>query len=76
MAILWDAMSAQANLANAERLTPREMRAWAGLLRAHASLTRELDAELDAAHDLPLTSFEVLMNVADAEAEQIGRAHV
>ena len=47
------------------------MRAWAGLLRSHASLTRELDADLEAAHGLPLTSFEVLMNVADAEGERL-----
>ena len=42
-----------------------------GLLRAHAALTRELDAELEAAHGLPLTSFEVLMHLADADGERM-----
>jgi DNA-binding MarR family transcriptional regulator len=54
-----------------ERLSQRELAAWAGLLRAHASLKRELDADLEAAHGLPLTSFEVLMYVADAENQRM-----
>jgi DNA-binding MarR family transcriptional regulator len=37
------------------------------MLRAHASLTRELDAELTREHDLPLSSYEVLLFLADAE---------
>lgn len=38
-----------------------EFRAWVGLLRSHAHLVRTLDCELRAAHDLPLTSYEVLL---------------
>ena len=34
------------------------------MLRAHSSLTRELDAELRAEHRLPLTSYEVLLRLA------------
>lgn len=49
-----------------ERLTPLERGAWRGLLRAHAALTRELDAELERVHGLPLTSYEVLLHLADA----------
>jgi DNA-binding MarR family transcriptional regulator len=49
------------------RLDTRELRAWRGLLRVHAALSKALDAQLDAAHGLPLTSYEVLMYVADAE---------
>ncbi len=64
-------MSLTAQSATADRLNKRELRAWAGLLRAHASLTRELDAELEVAHGLPLTSLEVLMNVADADGERL-----
>ena len=37
------------------------------MLRAHAALTKALDADLEAAHGLPLSSYEVLMFVADAE---------
>ena len=36
------------------------------MLRAHAALTRELDAELAREHDLPLSSYEVLLFLADA----------
>jgi DNA-binding MarR family transcriptional regulator len=47
-------------------LTAEELGAWRGLLRAHARLTRALDAELVDAHDLPLTSYEVLLFLADS----------
>lgn len=36
------------------------------MLRVHASLMKTLDAELEAAHRLPLTSYEVLMQLAEA----------
>jgi DNA-binding MarR family transcriptional regulator len=49
------------------RLDPRELRAWRGLLRVHAQLSKALDAQLEAAHGLPLTSYEVLMYLSDAE---------
>src|SRR3954449_10850858 len=42
-------------------LSRRELAAWRGFLRAHAALTRELDAELAAAHGVPLSSYEVLL---------------
>jgi DNA-binding MarR family transcriptional regulator len=48
-------------------LDDRELRAWRGLLRVHASLSKALDAQLEAEHGLPLTSFEVLKYLADAE---------
>jgi len=37
-------------------LTPEELGAWRGLLRVHSALVKALDAELIAAHGLPLTS--------------------
>jgi DNA-binding MarR family transcriptional regulator len=43
-----------------------EMEAWAGFLRAHASLVRELDDELTREHDLPLSSYDVLVQLASA----------
>ena len=49
------------------QLNERELRAWRGMLRAHAALTKALDADLDAAHDLPLSSYEVLLYLEDAE---------
>jgi DNA-binding MarR family transcriptional regulator len=41
------------------------VRAWRGLLRAHACLAKRLDAALDQAHGLPLTSYEVLARLED-----------
>ena len=42
-------------------LTPRELAAWRGLLRAHSALVRDLDAELRETHDLSLHEYEVLL---------------
>ena len=47
-------------------LTDVELGAWRGLLRTHAMLVKRLDAELEATHGLPLTSYEVLLHLADA----------
>jgi DNA-binding MarR family transcriptional regulator len=49
-----------------EGLTATELGAWRGLLRVHASLVRALDAELDAQHGVPISSYEVLIHLADA----------
>ena len=45
-----------------------ELAAWRGMLRTHAELTRALDAELAREHDLPLSSYEVLLFLADSES--------
>jgi len=59
--------------ATAVKISPREetlsegqLRAWRGLLRAHACLAKRLDAELEQAHRLPMTSYEVLHRLDDA----------
>jgi DNA-binding MarR family transcriptional regulator len=49
-----------------ETLTLGELRAWRGLLRAHACLAKRLDTELDQAHGLPMTSYEVLHHLEEA----------
>ena len=49
-----------------DTLTAGELRAWRGLLRAHACLARRLDTELDQAHGLPMTSYEVLHHLDEA----------
>ena len=59
------------NYAAPAELAPRELRAWRGFLRAHTALTRELDAELVAAHGLPLTSYEVLLWLARAPEDRM-----
>jgi DNA-binding MarR family transcriptional regulator len=47
-------------------LSERELRAWRGLLRVHARLVKALDTELENEHGLAVTSYEVLMYVADS----------
>ena len=57
-----------ASLTNELRpLDETELRAWRGLLRAHATLVKRLDAELEAAHGLPLTSYEVLLHLSKSQ---------
>src|ERR1035438_8432861 len=41
-------------------------RAWHSLLQAHACLAKRLDAELERAHRLPMTSYEVLHHLEEA----------
>lgn len=48
------------------QLDSRELAAWRGMLRAHRELVNRLDAELVREHGLPLTSYEVLISLADA----------
>jgi DNA-binding MarR family transcriptional regulator len=48
------------------QLSPVELGAWRGFLRVHSALVRSLDAELASAHKLPLSSYEVLINLEAA----------
>jgi DNA-binding MarR family transcriptional regulator len=48
-----------------ERFDELELSAWVGFLRAHATLVRELDDELTREHGLPLSSFEVLVQLSN-----------
>ena len=43
-----------------------ELGTWRGLLRVHAGMTKSLDAELMREHRLPLSSYEVLLYLADS----------
>jgi DNA-binding MarR family transcriptional regulator len=45
-------------------LTPEQLAAWAGFLQAHAQIVRALDAELEQEHGLPLTSYDVLIQLS------------
>jgi DNA-binding MarR family transcriptional regulator len=47
-------------------LSELELGAWRGLLRAHAALVRDLDAQLEAEHGLSLSAYEVLLLLAEA----------
>jgi DNA-binding MarR family transcriptional regulator len=59
-----------------QELTGTELGAWRGLLRVHAALVRELDAELDAAHDLPLSSYDVLIYLQAAPDKRLRMAEL
>ncbi len=48
------------------QLSTRELAAWRGLIRVHAALVRDLDRELEEAHGLPLTHYEVLLHLGNA----------
>jgi DNA-binding MarR family transcriptional regulator len=50
-----------------EPLTERELAAWRGMLRTHRDVVARLDAELERDHGLPLSSYEVLISLADAD---------
>jgi DNA-binding MarR family transcriptional regulator len=53
-----------------QELSPAELGAWRGLLRVHSALVKALDAELLGGHDLPLTSYEVLINLQAAPGKR------
>ena len=55
----------------AERLSVRELGAWRSFLRAHSQISRVLEAELLAEHDLPLASYDVLVQLAEAEGRRL-----
>jgi DNA-binding MarR family transcriptional regulator len=48
------------------RLTEEQVTAWRGFLQAHAVLTRKLEADLLAEHQLPLASYDVLVQLVEA----------
>ena len=45
--------------------------AWAALLRVHAAVTPVLDQELQAAHGLPITWYDVLLELNAAEGRRL-----
>jgi DNA-binding MarR family transcriptional regulator len=49
-----------------QTLSEGELRAWRGLKRAHASLAKRVDAELERTHGLPLSTYEVLHHLAES----------
>jgi DNA-binding MarR family transcriptional regulator len=54
-----------------EALTEGELRAWRGLLRAYGCLAKRLDNELEQAHRLPMTSYEVLHHLQEASGARM-----
>jgi DNA-binding MarR family transcriptional regulator len=52
-------------------LSEGELRAWRGLLRAHSCLAKRLDAALEHAHGMPMTSYEVLHHLEEASSSRM-----
>ena len=48
------------------QLSIAELAAWRGFLRTHHEMIASLDRELERRHGLPLTSYEVLLQIADS----------
>jgi DNA-binding MarR family transcriptional regulator len=59
-------VSTHAPASGTPSLEGRELPAWRGLLRAHRELVSVLDEELQRTHDLPLSSYEVLLLLAES----------
>jgi DNA-binding MarR family transcriptional regulator len=54
-------------------VTRNRLEAWVSFLRAHAAITRELNADLLDAHGLTLSDYEVLLHLAKAEHQMMRR---
>jgi predicted transcriptional regulator len=59
--------------ADARHIAPRDPRLdpWRAFLTAHARITRRLDEELRAEHDLSLAEYDALLTIADAPDRRI-----
>ncbi len=54
-----------------EGLSSAELSTWRTFLRAHATVTRQLEAELIAEHELPLPSYDVLVQLSEAPERRL-----
>ena len=52
-------------------LSSAELQTWRTFLRAHATVTRRLEAELVAEHELPLASYDVLVQLSEAPGRSL-----
>lgn len=53
------------------KLTDDQLAAWSGFLLAHARIVRALDTELERKHGLPLTSYDVLIQLSLAPGRRL-----
>jgi DNA-binding MarR family transcriptional regulator len=63
-------------MASGAALDEREAAAWTGLLRTHQRLIRELDAELESAHDLSLAEYDVFVQLSAAPGRSMRMAEL
>src|SRR4051812_49831191 len=60
----------------APRFSELELDAWRGFLRTHATVVRELDEELTERHGLPLSSYDVLVQLEEAPEGRLRMSHL
>ena len=53
------------------RLTRTQLAAWRSFLRAHAEVTRKLQADLLAEHQLPLAWYDVMVQLVEAPGRRL-----
>ena len=66
----------QCDAALGGELTLAELGAWRGFLRVHTALAKVLDAELAEEHELPLSSYEVLITLQAAPGKRCRMAEL
>lgn len=60
----------------ASELTAQELAAWRGFLRVYSAISKQLDHELEDAHGLPLSSYEVLISLQAAPGRRLRMAEL
>lgn len=66
-------MTEGASLLRTESRRPsaRELAVWRSFLQAHATLVRRLEADLMAEHDMPLATYDVLVQLVEAPERRL-----
>lgn len=64
-------MSTKSSPPEPDPFDEHELAAWRGLLRLHATITRELDRRLSEQHDLPLADYGVLVTLVGAPDQRL-----
>jgi DNA-binding MarR family transcriptional regulator len=65
-----------ATTSTTRELSVAELAAWRGFLRVHTALVKQLDAGLESAHGLPLSSYDVLINLRTAPGRRLRMAEL
>jgi DNA-binding MarR family transcriptional regulator len=68
-----DAAQRDSDVLDAARLRPSEpaLAHWRLFLRAHATIIRHLEADLTAEHQMPLASYDVLVQLVEAPKQRL-----
>jgi DNA-binding MarR family transcriptional regulator len=69
-------MQRSTEAASGAAFSEAEMNAWAGFLRTYATVVRELDEELTERHALPLSSYDVLVQLEGAPDGRLRMSHL